>query len=503
MIYKEIILSKNGAQVPIFKSGKSSASKYNPQKEAENFVSEIKDSSFFLVLGFASGFHIEMLNKKFPASKILVLEKNLCEIDFLEKNLLKFKELIQKKNIKITTIEKLKISLLENYLPVLQKNFSVIEWRPWILENEENSEIIKETIKSSLDEISGDFLTQSRFGKIWQHNILKNLKNAKPQIKIEQSVMTNKKTAAIIAAGPSLEKNLDFLKQNSDKLYIISTDTAFRVLKKCGIFSDAVVSIDGQFVSHSHFSGKIENETLFVFDLNANPYSVRKIIQNGNKIVFSSSNHPLSLYAELSQEKKCFPFLDAGSGTVTMSALDFAVKLGFSEILVFGADFSYLNGKTYAKGTYLDENFLLSSNRTKTFENKFSSMLFRTNLMKNKEKNDSTKLLELYRTSFENYLLRKNCEWKKENFIYKINVKEKNKPNFSSNYFDYEKFNSYLKRDLKTFSEPRILEKSSEELFNFPLVKALIPFISFEEMKSNLNFHDSLKLALEDIKRYT
>ena len=49
-----------------------------------------------------------------------------------------------------------------------------------------------------------------------------------------------------------------------------------------------------------------------------------------------------------------FPNLFSGAGTVTIAATDFAFHCGFKNIQVFGADFSYQNGKTYAKGTYLD-----------------------------------------------------------------------------------------------------------------------------------------------------
>ena len=55
-IYKEIINAKNGTQIPVFVSGKTMDSRYNPERDAENLLNTITEAAgFFVVLGAGSG----------------------------------------------------------------------------------------------------------------------------------------------------------------------------------------------------------------------------------------------------------------------------------------------------------------------------------------------------------------------------------------------------------------------------------------------------------------
>ena len=130
---------------------------------------------------------------------------------------------------------------------------------------------IKNQIKLSLEKISADFSVQAHFGKIWQSNIMKNLKLAS-KISSKTAGGGNKKKAAVIAAGPSFDETINLLLKHDD-YYIISTDTAFSTLLKYGLIPDAVISLDGQTVSFNHYLNKNLkqlNQTEFYFDLSAN-----------------------------------------------------------------------------------------------------------------------------------------------------------------------------------------------------------------------------------------
>lgn len=528
MIYSGIAESRSGKKIPVFSSGKPSASKYNPEKEAETFASSVKKSDFFAVLGLCGGYHISALRKKYPDSKILVLENSEAEIHFLEKNIEECGKLLNDRNIIFASIAETRLSVLRNYLPVLYRSFSLVEHRAWTEENSGKIERIRLEIKETLEEIAGDFSTQGKFGKIWQHNIIKNLKTAseikagldESLRKISLKKIAQEKTAAIIAAGPSLDLKTEYLRENREKLFIISTDTAFSSLEKHRIFCDAVVSIDGQTVSRTHFSGTMDSRTLFVFDLAANPFSARKAAENRNPLIFTSSSHPLSQYAELTQspkERKCFPELNPGAGTVTLSALDFALKTGFKDILVFGADFSYADGKSYAKGTYLENLFHRESSKTESLENRFQRIFFRSRLTEvpyySNEKRFTTDTLESYRKSLLRFLDENSLEHDFSDSVYRISAKKEKteKEEFcfqdlhKTPLFDFEKFKRKLKNDIAETDT----EKSSEELFSLPVVKSVLPYISHiflsgkAENKDGQDFQDALKLAFTDITRYT
>jgi hypothetical protein len=67
--------------------------------------------------------------------------------------------------------------------------------------------------------------------------------------------------------------------------------------------------------------------------------------------------------------------VDTSGGNVTHTAVSFADTLAASEIVLHGADFSYPEGKLYARGTYLYSYFSSLERRTASLETDFSRML--------------------------------------------------------------------------------------------------------------------------------
>ena len=93
MIYDKIIETKNEQKTPVFMSGKTFHSKYNPEREAAQLVQNTKESSFFAVTGLGAGFYVQELRKIFPSSFILVIEKSEEDISFLLNNIPELKNL--------------------------------------------------------------------------------------------------------------------------------------------------------------------------------------------------------------------------------------------------------------------------------------------------------------------------------------------------------------------------------------------------------------------------
>lgn len=487
-IYIDIELSKTGLKIPKFKSGKLIHSKYDPEREAINLVNNIDENSFYLVTGIGAGFFIKKLSEKYPNSKIVAIENSQDDIDFLEKHFQIISEL-KMNNVIITTTENLYNSLLQNYIPSIYPSFKLIEYRSWILENQDIFEKIQNITSEALKNIAQDFSTQAHFGKIWQRNIINNLKQISSDTEI---IFPKEKIAVVVAAGPSLDKKIAWIKENREKIFIFATDTAYKTLQKEQIFSDAVISIDGQNISYQHFLRKINDKTIFIFDLCGNSSCIRKIKKNGNNIIFTTTGHPLITFAEQTQNTDYnFIFANAGTGTVTISALDFASKVGFNEIIVIGADFSFPNKKPYAKGTYLEDIYMSYNNRTTTIEKNYISLMYRTEIIKDL-KYPTTKILQSYKQAFQKWLEDNNYTFtQKDEMYYCKKETNKNSKLFKQQKFDFEKFCSEINKQ------------------NIDKLKiGLLPYISFlrlKDSKKNIksNFEELLNLAVKDIVRYT
>lgn len=507
MLYKDICTSKDNLSIPVFNDGKTMHSKYAPLKEASSFGLDINDGSeYTIILGIGGGYHIHDFHSRHPEHFIIAVEESCDELNFLS-SIDSFNELKNIPNIEIITRDQLKQTLLSTYLPALYGGINILKQRAWCEQNTSEMQNIIDTINLTLKEISKDYSVQCHFGLMWQKNIINNLRHLSKSGTNKIEVKTAK-TAAIIAAGPSLDYSLTELIQNRNNYYIIATDTAYSVLKKNNIKCDTVISIDGQNISYKHFIGTIDQDTNYIFDLQANFNAVNHVAKYTDNIFFFKSGHPFCTYAE-QLSGFTFPEITSGAGTVTIAAIDFARKSGFSDFAVFGADFSYILNKPYTKGTYLDALYRGPENRLLNSENDFSKLMFRTETLKSQTVINSikttklvTEVLDSYKETFLQWIKANNMNYKYENYIYKIKpieLKSHNHLPENVSNFNFDLFLSKLKNEVS------ITDCSSlDALTKSNLIISLLPFIAYLRNRYKTgSYIESLKLALTKILEYT
>ena len=135
----------------------------------------------------------------------------------------------------------------------------------------------------------------------------------------------------IVAAGPSLSKNLVLLKESQQLFVIIAVDTIFQVLLRHGIEPDFILVIDPQHKSKRYFENIPPNRSILVFD----SMVCHQILRNysGKKVGIASNMH-FSLWLE---KVSCFKGgLNVG-GSVSTVAYSLALKLGCDPIIFIGA----------------------------------------------------------------------------------------------------------------------------------------------------------------------
>lgn len=495
-LYKSFEQAKNGCNIPVFLSGRTMESRYNPQRDAENLYNSInKEAKFFLVLGAGSGIFINLLSEKITDAKIIAVEMYREDIDFLSQGE-HIKKALNNPSIIFSDLKNLESCLMQNYLPAKYGNLEIIEQRAWINEIFDKKDSIYSVIKKALGIISADYSVQAHFGKIWTSNILNNAKLAEKHCHNSLADISSeslKKTAVVVAAGPTLDKEIEmFSGENQKEYFFIATDTAASSLIKRKIIPDIIVSIDGQSVSYNHFTfGKasLEKSPLFAFDLSANFSAIKHLCKKGEKVMFFSSGHPLSSAINTSNDS-VLPLFFSGAGTVTITALDMAVKAGFKKILILGADFAYLKGKAYTKGTYLDVLYNSSSSRLNEAEKTFSKLMFRTELETLSKDKKTTQVLQAYKYSLEKYLAENNLSFSKVHDIYEI-------INTKQSYFSLNK-----KTEIFLLSKffAKLNGAKAEEI-----EALLLPYVAWlrnNEKYKNNSYKDLLKLALDSIVSY-
>lgn len=510
MFYKEIIQAKNGQKVPVFNSGKAAHSKYDPLREAESFLSECKNLSFAIILGTGGGYHIQALLKRQPSCKIIAVEKSLDDLAFLKNGVPCVNELSQDPRVVFCAAEdsnSLESAILSNYIPAYYGDLQIAALRPWADEAGGLYNALAERIKACLKDTSADFATQAKFGALWQRNIFCNLATLKKMQAAGQDGKENAslfvdtaKTAAIIAAGPSLDQSAAQIQAEREKYFVVAADTSRKALARRGIKVDAAVSIDAQYLSAQHFYGAFDKDTIYVLDLAANPSIGRYVYERGGKIIFTDGGHPLARFASLFC-KTPFARLQNG-GTVTIAALDFALKLGFKNIEIFGADFGYSRGKPYAKGSYLDDLYAQRQSRVDNAQSAFARLMYRSPLAANKEGVLQNELLLSYQKALENFLAGGGLTKKGSVYCYQAGngtskgagpVKQ---ALAAANQMDFCAFKAGLSKAMET------VEKSDALT---PELSTILPYMAYCEGKKNgekISIKEAKKLALNKILLY-
>lgn len=489
MIYKSVKPSKDGFPVPIFSDGKAMHSLYAPEKEATKFSASAEENDFFLILGLGGAYHIKALSIKFPHAKIMALEPTEEDILFLKKNIPFLSDFLREKNISLCTAENIKTALLQNYLPALYPKFKILIHAAWKVENEALVMQIQNSIQSAFEEIKADFATQSHFGKIWQRNIILNLQTAS-NLRGKTYSFPIEKTALIVAAGPSLSGKIPKIKADREKYFIISTDTAFPTLTKNKIFPDSVCSLDGKFISHSHFFPYFSlSSPLYVFDLCASPLAVRLAACRTSSILFMAPSHPLVSLSVSSQKENPFLPYFFPSTNVTLMALNLACLASFKKINVVGADFGYSESRSYARGTYLDLLSVKNATKIDTHEN-FWAKIFFSRQLERRETGFTTKVLKAYEEEFQGACRFLKAKVTKKEQMYFLDLPGgKTKNQITSRAFDYENFAQRIEK-----------LNNNSSLF----LAALLPFLAYLfSSGKTLTKNEMLKLAYKRLISYT
>ena len=102
-------------------------------------------------------------------------------------------------------------------------------------------------VKRTLLDIKVTQNTIAFFGNFYARNEIGNAKEILKSHTLNQliGIIPNDRPAIIIAAGPSLQKNIQDLKEAKGRAFLIAVDTALKPLLKAGIVPDIFITVDG------------------------------------------------------------------------------------------------------------------------------------------------------------------------------------------------------------------------------------------------------------------
>lgn len=188
--------------------------------------------------------------------------------------------------------------------------------------------------------------TNSFFAKTSVENVITNLKYIKDSNYITEfrDVLPKEVPVIIVSAGPSLDKNVEVLKEAQGKALVIATDTAVKILEPKGIPYDCMATLDARKPAWylTDYPG-CKEKTMFC-RLESETEIMKFHI--GRKIWLQGSVYLGELYSSRKME---FPDESLG-GSVATAAFAVAQILGAKNIILIGQDLAFDGEATHAGG---------------------------------------------------------------------------------------------------------------------------------------------------------
>ena len=349
---KILLIEKNGIEWYL-------QSRYNAEKACDDWISQFEnklvDDTIILVYGLGDGSYVEKLLKLNDECKIIIYEPcaDVFWHVFGRKNIA---ELLENERI-FCAVE----GICEGLYDAALETF--VEYANYQLVFNTNlpnyPQIFPEKYKWALErqlyEIKRVILnrnTEIYYSKEMIHNIMELSRDIIEQYSVVQlkDIVCKKESedmpAILIAAGPSLDKNIEKLKQIKDSVFIMAVDTALNTVLKHDIIPDMTISVDG----HKPLV-LFEDERVKNIPISLSAISNAKIIEQNNAMRFyelEQGEYLSAIYNKLGKEIKGLPT----GGSVANNACSLLTLMGFKTIIFMGLDLAYPGGIEHTKEAY-------------------------------------------------------------------------------------------------------------------------------------------------------
>lgn len=348
-----VAVEKNGRFYPL-------NSLYNPQNASKQWAKqfyrpEINENSVIIVFGIADGRSVLELSRKRKECTIIIYEP--CqEIFWKAMECDEVVELAENDNICITVKgvnEEYFFHALQTVLNYSNYQLVVQSVLPNYLQlfKTEYKEML-EIYKSVIELIVFTRNTMILRGIEIQHNtyaLTKDMIEQRSDVQLMDIIDKKKMNglpAILVAAGPSLDKNVTQLKDIKNKAFIMVVDTALNTVLENGIVPDMTMSIDSR-------------KPLVLFKNDKFKDIPIALSMNSNKDVvkLNASKH----FYEIDEEGYLKKLLEANEkesvqlptgGSVATSALALLHEMGFKTIILVGQDLAYPGGVEHTAAAY-------------------------------------------------------------------------------------------------------------------------------------------------------
>jgi hypothetical protein len=331
----EIETSKKGS-LTLKKNNHYLYSRYDPIKDVSKFIDSQIDplANIYCLFGFGLGYHVEQLMTKETNKKIIVIDTDISTIQAAMHHI-DLTNIFSNENVQIVILNN--PMQIQEFIRNLDSDGPNIKWiipQSWI------GTISNSSLKEILEDIKIKEMSFLRMKNIMEENFQNNIQLFDSHIGPLLGRFEGKK-AALVAAGPSLDDNIDFLKQLKNKYFLLCVGAAYKTLLHHNIEPDAIVMSDPHDLVFEQIKD-VGSQIPLLFLATVNKEVVR--YWSGIKIILFQEGYPLS---EQFAKEHQIPLIQTG-GSVATTGLDVLIKMGFAEIVFFGQDLAYRGNQSHS-----------------------------------------------------------------------------------------------------------------------------------------------------------
>ena len=337
-----------------------------PLKEAEKIVAGLDpDADILVIAGFGLGYHVEAARLKFPAATVAVLEKDFGVLKAALEIRPGLESLFRDPAVVFFSDPDSLVAWLQEHA---NRNLAWLIHRPSYELSPDFYSNFKTLIQSYQQKRNINIATLSRFEKIWAKNIGRNIHSFLADPGVESCFGRFRgRPFVLVAAGPSLDDSLGFLRKAAGRCVIVAVDSILPRLLAEGIEPDLVFAVDPQLLNFYFFwlcRKKISPglKTVLVYEPSCHFMIPRR--WPGPRMTFDSIFPLIQWVTGITGEKGK---LDMG-GSVSTTAFDFAVRCGADPIILVGQDMAFDRDKTHSRGSLVEYVLLKQNTRLATTE---------------------------------------------------------------------------------------------------------------------------------------
>ena len=317
----------------------------------------VHEGAIFFIAGIGNPVYAKILLEEHRQTKLnIVIYEPSKEIFFKVLESIDITDLLQKDAKCIFVIDGLTGVKVEN---VIQKMISVEVMdhiKTFILPNYEmifakEMLLFAKTIREKCERCATYINTRTNFSNVFAQNLFANAPYILDGYKTKQliEVIPRDIPAIIVAAGPSLNKNIKELKRAKGKAFIIAVDTAIKPLASEKIIPDMFAIVDGRKPLELINTEDAKQIPLLTSISAANSvlsfHTGKKFFYNEGYVYINSMFY---------RNGESFETVACG-GSVATSAFALAFMIGIDTIILVGQDLALTGNKTHADGTFQEK----------------------------------------------------------------------------------------------------------------------------------------------------